>query len=398
MDASRFTDGKTGELVRISTPEGPDWAFVPQPLPPAWRFPESLWPLLAQAREQLARLDEKGRTVANPTLLLQPLQKREALRSSSLEGTYATAKELLLFELNPREASSSSDPANAWREVFNYDQALRLGLQALTAEAPAGLPLSHRLIRNMHAVLLAGVRGRDKGAGEFRRRQVHVGSDKRYVPPPPEVVPRCMDDLEKFLHSGHGGLDPLVVSYLVHYQFEAIHPFLDGNGRVGRALLALTTFRWGGYAQPWLYMSAYFERYKDEYVDNLFRVSTHGDWGRWVEFCLRGTAEQCRDALQRCDQLNQLREEMHEKLGAYPRMHKIVEVMFRSPVFSAATIAKQCSTSMPTARGDLGRMVQAGFVKHLAGERPRHYYVPRIFSAAYSEDFEGGGEGGGGPA
>src|SRR5262245_25664725 len=131
MDATRFADSKTGKLVRISTPQGPDWAFIPDPLPPPWEFPDHLWPLLADAIEQLARLDEKGRTMGNPFLLITPLQKREALRSSSLEGTYATPKELLLYELNPRKPLSRNDPVNAWREVHNYDSSLRYGLKKL---------------------------------------------------------------------------------------------------------------------------------------------------------------------------------------------------------------------------------------------------------------------------
>lgn len=390
MDPTRFTESRTGELVRITTLNGPDWAFVPEPLPPkGWYFPTRLWPLLAEAQEQLARLDEKGRTVPNPTLLLDPLQKREALRSSSLEGTYATAKELLLYELEPKEPTSQNDKANDWREVHNYDQALRHGVFNLREPGPSGLPLSKRLIQQMHEILLRDVRGNDRNAGQFRNRQVHLGSDRRYIPPPPgETLMKCLDDFEAFLGSSQGTYPPLVLSYLVHYQFEAIHPFLDGNGRIGRLLLALTTYQWSRLHLPWLYMSAYFERYKDEYVDNMLRISTHGDWDKWIEYCLRGTVEQCRDAIRRCDALNELRSQMHARLDVYPRLGKIVEELFVRPVFTATHVARWCDTSMPTARRDIDQLIEAGFVKYLGGNRPRAYYVPPIFGAAYSEPSE----------
>lgn len=384
MDSSRFTEAKTGELVAIVAEDGPDYAFIPDPLPPRWEFPTRLWPLLAEAREELARLDEKGRTVPNPTLLLDPLQKWEALRSSSIEGTYATAKELLLFELAPREPTSRDDKAHDWKEVANYDGALRFGVRNIRDEK--GLPLSKRLIQEMHRLLMENVRGDDGRPGEFRTRYVYVGSSRRYVPPPPgPVLIKCMNDLEIFLDRHDDQFDPLVLSYLVHYQFEAIHPFRDGNGRIGRLLLALTTFEWRKMYLPWLYMSAYFERFKDEYVDNMFRVSTHGDWDRWIEYCLRGTALQCRDAIKRIDALGQLRADMHEALDRLPRMAKIVDRLFVSPIFTAAQVANWGSTSMPTARRDIDLLQKAGFAHYLSGERPMFFSVPAIFRVAYEE-------------
>lgn len=385
MQESRFTDARTGELVPIVTPGGRDWAFVPDPLPPKWEFPADLWPRLADAREQLARLDEKGRTLGNPSLVMAPLRRREALRSSSLEGTYATPQELLLFELDAKPAKKR-DATNAWREVLNYDQCLRYAFERLEDPTPSGLPLSLRLIKEMHALLMRDVRADEKKPGEFRDRQVHVGSDRRYVPPPPDRLTECLHDFELYLHQHGDGLDPLVLTYVVHYQFEAIHPFFDGNGRIGRALLALTTRQWSGLSMPWLYMSAYFERYKDEYVDNMFRVSTHGDWARWIEFCLRGTVEQCRDAMRRCDEFIAIRQTMNSALGDKPRMFTIIEKMFFYPVFKTSDVMTWTGTSRPTASSDIGVLMEAGFVQHLMGERPKIYYAPAIFSTAYAED------------
>lgn len=392
MDITRFTPEKTGQLVPVMTDDGPDHAFIPDPLPPKWEFPVRLWPLLAEAREQLARLDEKGRTVPNPSLLLDPLQKREALRSSSIEGTYATAKELLLFELAPREPVSRNDKANDWREVANYDEALRFGVRNIKDPSSNGLPLSKRLIQDMHRMLMKGVRGGDGDGspGEFRTKHVYVGSGRRFVPPPPgAVLMKCLNDLDTLIGNGRSTYDPLVLSYLVHYQFEAIHPFRDGNGRIGRLLLALTTSEWNGHYLPWLYMSAYFERFKDEYVDNMFRVSTHGDWERWIEFCLRGTSIQCKDAIRRCDALAGLRNEMRDKLAGFPRMGHLIDRIFVTPIFYSSQIAEWAGVSAPTARRDIALMEESGFVKYLSGNRPRAYYVPRIFSVAYSEPDSG---------
>jgi Fic family protein len=198
---------------------------------------------------------------------------------------------------------------------------------------------------------------------------------------------KCVNDLDLFIGNAPNDrpFDPLVLSYLVHYQFEAIHPFRDGNGRVGRLLLALTTYAWQPLDLPWLYMSAYFEKFKDEYVDNMFRVSTHGDWDRWIEFCLRGTISQCRDAIRRCDELSKLQQGMRDTLGKFPRMTSIIDGLFITPIFTAAKVAEWGRISLPTARRDIEIMEESGFVRYLAGERPKAYYVPRIFRIAYGE-------------
>src|SRR5687768_11656898 len=196
MDRTKFGPVPTGSLVPISTGER-DWAFIPAPLSREWVVPLDIWPLLANAREELARLDGIGRTLPDPELLLRPLNNREAIRSSSLEGTYASPQELLLFELADSDAASRSDRVNDWMEVANYALSLRRGADLLNE-----LPLSLRVIREMHQVLLRNVRGRDRAPGEFRRIQVHISADKRYVPPPPNEIERCLDDFERFLHEG----------------------------------------------------------------------------------------------------------------------------------------------------------------------------------------------------
>jgi Fic family protein len=379
MDRERFTSETTGRLIPVSV-GGADWAFLPAPLPRKWHVSNDLWPLIVSAREELARLDGIGRTLPDPELLLRPLQSREAIRSSSLEGTYASAEELLLFELAPAEPATATDRANEWREVANYAEALRTGTLLLQS-----LPLSLRLIREMHSVLLSGVRGRDRAPGEFRRTQVHLGSDRRYIPPPPNELDACLDDFEKFLNDAND-MDPLIRAFLAHYQFEAIHPFIDGNGRVGRALLSLCAYQWCRLSRPWLYVSPFFDRHKDEYIDALFAVSAEGAWDRWLQLCLRATIEVCRDAVIRCDQLQRLRDEYHAKADrTNGRMHPLIESLFSNPIIRITDAVRRLNVTYPTAKSDIAKLVDLGILSELEGVSPKAFFSRRIFDAAYRE-------------
>jgi Fic family protein len=382
MDISRFSVAKTGRLVPIKTPTGPDQAFVPDPLPPKWKFPESLWPKLAEAKEALGRLDGVGQTLPHPELLLTPLQRQEAITSSRIEGTYATAQELMLFEMAPHNPKSANDEANAWREVSNYSRALSHGTRSLKT-----LPFCGRLIRDLHKVLMQGVRSQRSTAGEWRDHQVAIGSDRRYVPPPvPEMVD-CIHALEKYINETDEAFDPLVRAFLVHYQIEAIHPFSDGNGRIGRVLLSLMIGHWCNHQFPWLYLSAFFEKYKDEYVDNLFRISTDGAWEKWIEFCLNATIQQAKDAISRCVKLRLLKDNMHQKIRASgsARTGTIIEGLFSTPVVRVSRLRKTLNVSYPTAQSDIDRLVTAGILQPLGEIRPKSYYSPEIFTIAYSD-------------
>ncbi len=378
MDPRLFGEHSPGKLLDLA--DG-DHAFLPHGLPPDWRVPEGLWPLLVEARSELSLLAGTGRALPNPAILLRPLEDLEAIRSSRLEGTYATPRELLLFEIEPREAASAADPANDWREVFNYRQALHAGVST-------ELPLSLRLIRELHRVLLEGVRGRDRSPGEFRRIQVALGSSRRFVPPPPERVPECLDSLEKYLHQSDAGFDPLIESFLVHYQFETIHPFVDGNGRVGRLLLALMIAQKCRLSKPWLYLSAYFEQHRDEYIQRLFEVSAKADWSGWIEFCLRGTIAQSRDATERCARLLKIREEHVSRLpaiGGSIRLAQIVERIFSSPFLRIADLARDMGVSYPTAKADVERLVVGGILSEVSQATPKTYYAPTVFAIAYDQ-------------
>ncbi|WP_017325024.1 Fic family protein [Synechococcus sp. PCC 7336] len=382
MDEDIFSGEFPGKLSKISTGDKQDWAYIPNPLPIKWNNSTEVWKLLALAREELARLDGVGYNIPNYNLLLRPLQRREALRSSSLEGTYATPEQLLLFEIDPKEPKSASDPMGSWQEVWNYNRALELGLHLLTER-----PLSLNLIREIHRELLAGVRGAQKDPGNFRRVQVHIGSDRRFIPPPPNELKPCLYDLEKAIHK-EKDVDKLIFCFMAHYQFETIHPFLDGNGRVGRLLLSLMIYEQCNLKKPWLYLSAFFDKYKDEYIKLLFEVSSKGNWEGWIKFCLRGTIEQSRDAIRRFGELLVLRNkymEILDKSRGNIRLNRIIESLFESPAVTIPQVKEMCDISYPTASTDIERLIDVGILaKSDMVERPKIFFAPHIIDITYS--------------
>lgn len=379
MDPQLFQANAPGQVISIG---GSEHAFLPHPLPPSWTFPEQLWPLLNEASTKLGLLEGVGRHLPAADLLLRPLERREAVQSSAIEGTYATPRELLLFEIEPSEATRASDPANSWKEVFNSQQALQYGT---TSE----LPLSLRLIRDMHRILLTGVRGQERAPGEFRRVQVAIGASasRRFVPPPVSHLGECLDALEKHLNA-EGVYHPLVDCMLAHYQFEAIHPFMDGNGRVGRMLLAIMIQRRCGLTKPWLYLSDFFARHREEYVDRLFAISAQGAWTEWIEFCLQGVATVAEATVVRCEQLRSLRDDYMIRVkaaGGSIRLHAIVEGLFRSPVVRVADLPERLSVTYPTAKSDVERLIAAGILAELPDTAVRTVYAHEIFRIAYSD-------------
>lgn len=354
---------RTGELVRASgSGSQAIFAFLPDPLPPSWPWPESLWPLLLKAHTALASLDGTGKHLAKSDLLWGPLQSREAQLSSQLEGTVTEPHEQALFQAAPSYPESEDDPKNSQREVFNYRRALRIRVNSSEEN-----PLSLGLIREFHSVLMDGVRGSDQNPGQFRTTQNQIGRPARFVPPPPEFLTDTLQTFEVFLRHP-AGYDPLVNAFLAHYQFETIHPFADGNGRVGRLLLACTIKEWCGLAGQWLYMSAYFEAHKQAYMDLLLAVSTQGAWHEWIEFCLLGVVEQARDTERRCEQLLGLYRDFHERLsqaGGNTRLMRIVDELFDLPVVQVARAARDLGVSHPTARSDLKKLESLGILKPL---------------------------------
>lgn len=385
MKIEQFSPEIPGKIETIKVVEAgelvADHAFIPNPLPPKWELPSNLWPAIAEAKQQIGILEGIGRNLPNPGILLRPLGDREAIQSSRLEGTYLTPKELLLFELEPRESKSEDDPANDQREVLNYRYALNHGINS-------ELPLSLRLLGEMHRILMTGVRGKDKTPGDFRKLQVAIGSSRRFIPPPPDKVLSCLHEMELYLHQDESKYDPLVDCFLVHYQFETIHPFNDGNGRVGRLLLAIMMQKRCQMSKPWLYLSEFFERYREEYVDLLFRVSAKNDWESWIDFCLRATVTQARETIIRCEKLLKIRDEFNTKLlkvGGSVRLSQIVEMIFHSPFVRIAELSRILKVTYPTAKADVLRLADAKILKELPNISPMTYYAPEVFRVAYKD-------------
>jgi len=316
-----------------------------------------------------------------------PFIRREAVLSSRIEGTQADLADLYVFEAR-QLALPGFQPAREEadvREVFNYVRALEYGLERVNT-----LPVSLRLIREVHARLMEGVRGEHATPGEFRRTQNWIGApgctlnDATFVPPPVDEMHTALDALEKYLHS-KDEYPPLVRLAFIHYQFEAIHPFIDGNGRIGRLLLILLLVHWGLLPLALLYLSAYFEKHRQAYYDLLLSVSTRGAWREWVEFFLRGVAEQARDAVVRAKRLQDLQlawRTKYQRARGAGLLLGIVDALFAVPVLTPRQVAGQLRVSHPAAMQALRRLEQDQILKEISGkQRNRLYVAPEIVQA-----------------
>lgn len=367
------------------------WAFVPNPLPPALTWTPRLITALSEADRALGELAGLGRNLVNPNLLIRPFMRREAVLSSRIEGTQATLTDLYAYE---GEQLSLFEPPADVQEVHNYVAALEYGLKRLET-----LPLSLRFIREIHARLMAGVRGEEMTPGQFRRRQNCIGppgcslAEATYVPPPVPEMREGLDAFERFLYDDVE-LPPLVRLGLIHYQFEAIHPFLDGNGRVGRLLLVLLLCAWELLSEPLLYLSAYFEAHRRAYYDHLLAVSQEGAWEAWLRFFLQGVAEQSQDALVRAGRLQDLRERYREQFQAEragARLLQVVDLLFDQPLVTANQVAEALEVSFASANQYVQQLEDAGVLREITGQaRNRVYRADEVLAA-----IEGGSTAGG---
>ena len=349
------------------------YAFLPPALPPKLIFGEDLVASLSDADRSLGLLAGAGEWLPNPHLLIRPFVRREAVLSSKIEGTQASVADLVLFEAAPR-ASKAHDV----REVANYVRALELGVGA-----ERKLPLSLRLIRELHRELMTGVSGTHLTPGEFRTSQNWVGPpgctlvEATYVPPPPAQMWDSLDAFEKYLHLDDR-LPALVRLALIHYQFEAVHPFLDGNGRVGRLLISLLLHEWKLLPQPLLYLSAYFERERSSYYDHLLGVSREGKWEVWVRFFLDGIAEQSVDVVERARRLFALREQYRNGLHS-PRASslplKLVDYLFEQPALTIPQAQVFLDVSPRAARLIVAKLEELRIVSEVTGRARHRVYV-----------------------
>lgn len=368
MDAESFKNSRSGKLLR--TPQG-YWSFIPNPLPPKLTWSEGLIFLLSEAERSLGSLEGIGQTLPNPHLLITPFIHKEAVLSSRIEGTQSSLSDLYRFEATGVERGDVL-------EVANYIKALEYGLNRLET-----LPLSLRLIREIHQILMEGVRGEYTTPGEFRKSQNWIGppgctlKDAVYVPPAPDSMNEALDKFEKFLHTSFR-LPPLIEAALIHYQFEAIHPFLDGNGRIGRLLITLLLCQRGCLSKPLLYLSAFFESHRQEYYNHLLDVSQKGTWDKWIAFFLQGVVEQAKDAAKRSRLLLELHKGLREKIQR-PRISvlvlRLLDLLFISPVITVNFVVERLGITFPAATKAISVLEREGILRETTGKKRNRVYA-----------------------
>jgi Fic family protein len=368
MNPEAFQASTSGKLLRVLQGELGYHAFVPHPLPPALDIDWKLAGLLVEATAAVHELAGLGRNLPNPQLFIRPLIRREAVLSSRIEGTQTEIAELYAYEAGqlPLPGLASAPPEADLHEVLNYVKALEYGLERIQT-----LPVSLRLIRETHAHLMDGVRGGHVTPGEFRTTQNWIGrpgstlNQATFVPPPVDEMKTALNDLERYFHAEHEY--PLLVALaLIHYQFEVIHPFGDGNGRIGRLLIALLLVHWGLLPQPLLYLSAYFEKNRAEYVDRMVAVAQRGAWREWIEFFLTGVRDYALDTVKRLRRLQDLREawstQIMEKRRSVVAL-RLVDLLYETPIVTVGQVAERLGVANRTARLNVLDLVGLGILE-----------------------------------
>jgi Fic family protein len=384
VEASAYEAPEAGKVIR--TAQGYN-AFLPAPLPPTIEYTPALVRLLSVADAALSELSGVGHILPNPHLLIVPYVRREAVLSSRIEGTRTSLSELLADEAGQGVPVSPDDV----HEVRNYVVALDYGIDRLRS-----LPMSLRLVRELHQRLMQGVRGDRATPGEFRRSQNWIGphgstpANAPYVPPPPREMQEALAAWEVFLHR-RDELPDLIQCALMHEHFEAIHPFLDGNGRVGRLLITLFLIERGRLSQPLLYLSEFIERNRDDYYRGLMRIRTHGDWNGWLHYFLAGVEWSARRAVRHARQLLALREDMRASVSAQPRALALVDPLFENPYLDANRIKRLLGVSDPTARKALAALEGAGLIEETTGRAWGRQYLARGLLAAIEDPGESEG-------
>ena len=371
----------TGEEVR---------AFIPNPLPPEPALDLAvLQQALSNASVSVGRLDGVARLLPNIALFLYSYVRKEAVLSSQIEGTQSSLSDLMLFELHQMPGVPIDDVT----EVSNYVRAMEHGLRRLHEDS---FPLCNRLIREIHAELLSRGRGSNKTPGEFRRSQVWIGGNRpgtaHFVPPPPHAVLDCMGDFEQFLHAEIPGIDPLLRAGLVHLQFETIHPFLDGNGRVGRLLIALLLSNDGLLRHPMLYLSLYFKQNRSEYYELLDIVRRTGDWEAWMMFFLEGVAQTAESAVATAEQLLDLFdidqaaiELQGRRAGSALRVHQALK---ERPIVSLRDVADRTGLTLPTATSGMQLLEDLNISREITGQTRDRKYAYQRYIEILSEGTE----------
>lgn len=351
-------------------------ALIPLSLPPVppLDLTGSRQRLLERATIAVGRLDSVATLLPDPDLFLYAYVRREAVLSSQIEGTQSSLSDLLLFEIDEVPGVPFDDVV----EVSNYIAALNHGMSRLKE----GFPLSNRLLREMHAQLMSRGRGSDKNPGEFRRSQNWIGGTRpgnaHFVPPPPHEVDRCMGDLEKFLHDDHS--TPLLLkAALAHVQFETIHPFLDGNGRLGRLLIVLLLHEGGLLSLPLLYLSLYLKKHRNIYYEKLDIVRTQGDWESWLDFFLEGVEETALGAVETVRRLVALFEKDRKQVQETKRLASNILRVFhefeKRPILNLKQICRNHRMTFPTATKAVSSLIEMGIIREMTGQKRNRFFV-----------------------
>lgn len=369
----------SGERVR---------AFVPPPLPPGPQELDlsSLQALLAEANQAVGRLDGKTSALPDLKLFLYSYVRKEAVLSSQIEGTQSSLSDLLLYE----NAETPGVPLDDVQEVSNYVAALNHGLKRMRD----GFPLSLRLIREIHEVLLSKGRGSHAQPGQFRRSQNWIGGSRpgnaAYVPPPPEYVVECMGQLEMFLHPDAPSLPLLIRAGLVHAQFESIHPFLDGNGRVGRLLITFLLCAENVLREPVLYLSLFFKKHRRLYYDRLNGTRENEGWTEWLDFFLQGVRDTADQAARMAGKIAKLFQADKEKIERFGRGAASALLVYRyaqvNPLFSIRNAAREAKVSFPTASAAVTRMTEAGILRESSGKRRDRLFLYERYLDLLNQD------------
>ncbi|WP_457673782.1 Fic family protein [Thiolapillus sp.] len=368
--------GGTGHYETTSVAGESVRAFVPAPLPPEMplEFTPERRKLLERATLALGRLDSVTLLLPDPDIFLYAYVRREAVLSSQIEGTQSSFSDLLLFELE----EAPGVPFDDVLEVSNYVSALNHGMERLAG----GFPLSNRLLREMHALLLSRGRGSHKQPGEFRRSQNWLGGTRpgnaRFVPPPPQQVEALMGDLERFIHDERQPYTTLVKAALAHVQFETIHPFLDGNGRLGRMLISFILHHEGILRRPLLYLSLYFRQYRPRYYELLDQVRTQGDWEAWLDFFLEGVERTANDAVDTARRLVRLFQEDEARIQRQGRragtLFRCFQVICRRPLITVNELCARTGLSYPAAAAAIDTLGELGVLDEITGRKRNRVY------------------------
>lgn len=375
-DSQAFGQSRLGSYLRCSAAGEAYQAFLPPPLPP--QPPIDLMPLqglLSKANQALGKLDAVADILPDSSLLLYYYIRKEAVLSSQIEGTQSSLADLLLYESD----EVPNVPIDDVVEVSSYVAALEHGIKRVQE----GFPMSLRLIREMHAILLSKGRGSNKQPGEFRTSQNWIGGSRpgnaTFVPPPPDHLVECLDTFEKYLHLEERSYASLIDAGLIHVQFETIHPFLDGNGRIGRLLITFFLMIMGDLRQPNLYLSLFFKNNRQEYYARLSAVRTAGDWEGWLDFFLHGVAETSHQVVQTSQAIANLFKSDQEKIMTLKRAaitaRQVHSHLQKTTISNAISMAETLKVSVPTARAALNNLKELNIVKDISGSGKERLYI-----------------------